>query len=81
MIEADQQTGKGKGQRLKAFTKKEGQAGNPALLAQAQAALKAIREMFGVDVKTDPGSSEFNPFYIAGIKEIVVNRESVDNPK
>ena len=29
--------------------KVKGQSGNPALLAQAQAALKAIREMFGVD--------------------------------
>ena len=36
-------------QRLKASTRREGQSGNPALLAQAQAALKAIREMFGVD--------------------------------
>lgn len=42
----------GKGQRLKASTRKEGQSGNPALLAQSQAALKAIREMFGVDVAT-----------------------------
>lgn len=66
-------------QRLKASTRKEGQSGNPALLAQAQAALKAIREMFGVDVKNDPGSSEDKPIYIAQIKEIVVNRESVDN--
>lgn len=40
------------GQRLKASTRKEGQSGNPALLAQAQAALKAIREMFGVDAAT-----------------------------
>lgn len=39
-------------QRLKASTRKEGQSGNPALLAQAQAALKAIREMFGVDAST-----------------------------
>lgn len=31
--------------------KVKGQSGNPALLAQAQAALKAIREMFGVDAK------------------------------
>lgn len=46
MIEAGEG---GQGQRLKASTKKEGQSGNPALLAQAQAALKAIREMFGVD--------------------------------
>jgi hypothetical protein len=38
--------------RLKASTRKEGQSGNPALLAQAQAALKAIREMFGVDAAT-----------------------------
>jgi len=36
-------------QRLKVSTRREGQSGNPALLAQAQAALKAIREMFGVD--------------------------------
>lgn len=42
----------GNGQRLKASTKKEGQSGNPALLAQAQAALKAIREMFGMDAPT-----------------------------
>lgn len=39
-------------QRLKASTRKEGQSGNPALLAQAQAALKAIREMFGIDAAT-----------------------------
>lgn len=38
--------------RLKASTRKEGQSGNPALLAQAQGALKAIREMFGVDAAT-----------------------------
>lgn len=55
--------GSGVNQRLKASTRKEGQSGNPALLAQAQAALKAIREMFGVDIKTDPGSSETNPIY------------------
>lgn len=36
-------------QRLKAQTRKEGQSGNPALLGQAQAALKAVREMFGTD--------------------------------
>jgi CRISPR/Cas system CSM-associated protein Csm4 (group 5 of RAMP superfamily) len=42
----------GASQRLKASTRKEGQSGNPALLAQAQAALKAIREMFGVDAAT-----------------------------
>lgn len=35
--------------RIKAQERTEGQSGNPALLAQAQAALKAIREMFGVD--------------------------------
>lgn len=45
-------SGKGEGQRLKASTRKEGQSGNPALLAQAQAALKSIREMFGVDAAT-----------------------------
>lgn len=38
--------------RLKASTRREGQSGNPALLAQAQAALKAMREMFGVDAAT-----------------------------
>jgi len=41
--------GQGTGQRLKASTRKEGQSGNPALLAQAQGAMKAIREMFGTD--------------------------------
>lgn len=40
--------GDGEG-RIKAQERTEGQSGNPALLAQAQAALKAIREMFGVD--------------------------------
>jgi hypothetical protein len=35
--------------RPKTTTRREGKSGNPALLAQAQAALKAIREMFGVD--------------------------------
>src|SRR3990172_13296002 len=45
-IEGDAASGK---QRLKVSTRREGQSGNPALLAQAQAALKAIREMFGVD--------------------------------
>lgn len=50
----------GASQRLKASTRKEGQSGNPALLAQAQAALKAIREMFGVDVqKTGTDDSPF----------------------
>lgn len=40
---------KSKSSRMKASTRKEGQSGNPALLAQAQAAMKAVREMFGVD--------------------------------
>lgn len=40
---------KSKTSREKSSLRKEGQSGNPALLAQAQAALKAIREMFGVD--------------------------------
>jgi predicted transcriptional regulator len=66
-------------QRLKASTRKEGQSGNPALLAQAQAALKSLREMFGTDAKNDPGSSEDRPFIAKIIKEIVVNRESVDD--
>jgi hypothetical protein len=43
-------------------TKIKGQSGNPALLAQAQAALKAIREMFGVD-KQVTGTDE-SPFII-----------------
>ena len=51
MVEGDG-TGKGNGQRLKASTRKEGQSGNPALLAEARAALKAIREMFGTDAPT-----------------------------
>jgi len=49
-------------QRIKVSTRREGQSGNPALLAQAQAALKAIREMFGVD--NQPGSSDDNPMHI-----------------
>lgn len=36
-------------ERIKAMERTEGQSGNPALLAQAQAALKAIREMLGLD--------------------------------
>jgi hypothetical protein len=45
-------------------TKKEkGQSGNPALLAQAQAALKAIREMFGVDA-AKAGESDDKPFIV-----------------
>lgn len=36
-------------ERLKVMERTEGQSGNPALLAQAQAALKAIREMLGLD--------------------------------
>src|SRR3990172_1072214 len=59
MIDAGE--GGGIGQRLKASTRKEGQSGNPALLAQAQAALKAIREMFGVDA-AKAGESEDKPF-------------------
>lgn len=42
----------GNGQRLKVSTRREGQSGNPALLAQAGAMIKAIREMFGVDAST-----------------------------
>jgi hypothetical protein len=41
-------SGKGS-ERAKVQTKKRGQSGNPALLAQAQAALKAIRELRGTD--------------------------------
>lgn len=46
--------------RLKASTRKEGQSGNPALLAQAQGALKAIREMFGVDAATKQHNFNFD---------------------
>lgn len=49
--------------RLKASTRKEGQSGNPALLAQAQGALKAIREMFGVDA-AKAGESDDKPFIV-----------------
>ena len=58
--------------RLKVQTRREGQSGNPALLAQAMAALKAIREMFGVDAAgkvelSGPGGTPL-PF-----SEIVIN--------
>ena len=58
--------------RLKVSTRREGQSGNPALLAQAMAALKAIREMFGVDAAgkvelSGPGGTPL-PF-----SEIVIN--------
>ena len=36
-------------ERLKVQKKTEGQSGNPALLAQAMAARKSIREMLGID--------------------------------
>lgn len=65
--------GIGTGQRLKASTRKEGQSGNPALLAQAQGALKAIREMFGVDAQKVPGSSEDTPLVVKFIKGIDPN--------
>lgn len=45
----DEKGSRSKTSRMKASTRKEGQSGNPALLAQAQAAMKAIREMIGVD--------------------------------
>lgn len=37
------------GQRVKVQERTEGQSGNPALLAQAQNALKAVADLFGVD--------------------------------
>lgn len=40
------------GERIKAQLRTEGQSGNPALLAQAQGALKAIRELWGLDMPT-----------------------------
>lgn len=66
------------GQRLKVSTKTEGQSGNPALLAQAQAALKALREILGVDAATklEHSGPDGGPI---PIKEIVVNREPVDD--
>lgn len=36
--------------RVKASERTEGQSGNPALLAQAQTALKSIRELYGLDM-------------------------------
>lgn len=70
----------GGSQRLKASTKKEGQSGNPALLAQAQAALKAIREMFGVDAaaKVEHGGLGGGPIQI---REIIIEipKESDDS--
>lgn len=66
-------------QRMKAQTRREGQSGNPALLAQAQAAIKAIREMFGVDAaeKIEHSGPGGQPLF----SEIVVNvkRESVED--
>ena len=67
--------------RPKTTTRREGQSGNPALLAQAMAALKAIREMFGVDAAgkvelSGPGGTPL-PF-----SEIVINikhNEPVDD--
>jgi hypothetical protein len=66
MVEVPEMTKDAKGnpvvttsQRMKAQTRKEGQSGNPALLAQAQAALKAIREMFGVDAASRSDSTTF----------------------
>jgi arginine repressor-like DNA binding protein len=59
--------------------KVKGQSGNPAHLRNAQESLKAIRDLLGLDIQ--PGSSEAKPFFLAQIKEIVVNRESVDNPE
>ena len=39
--------------RIKASERTEGQSGNPALMAQAQAALKAVRELYGLDDRQD----------------------------
>lgn len=50
-------------QRLKASTRRVGQAGDSSFLAEIRQTAKSIREMFGVDAKTDPGSSEQNPIY------------------
>lgn len=76
MIEGEGSNGSN---RLKASTKKEGQSGNPALLAQAQAALKAIREMFGVDAaaKVEHSGPQGQPLF----NEVIVNvrSESVEN--
>jgi hypothetical protein len=38
--------------RIKAQLRTEGQSGNPAFLAQAQAALKSLRELWGLDAPT-----------------------------
>lgn len=50
-------------QRTKASSRTEGQSGNPSFLDQEQKAFKAMRELFGVDLKNEPGSSEDSPFY------------------
>lgn len=53
--------------------------GKPEIeLYDAQAALVHIGKAHGL-FNNDPGSSEDKPFYVAKIKEIVVNRESVDD--
>ena len=67
-------------QRLKASTRKVGQAGDSSFLAEIRQTAKSIREMFGVDPK-EAGSSENKPFYMAQIKEIAFNLEPFDKFK
>jgi len=58
--------------RAKVSTRREGQSGNPALLAQAQAALKAIREMFGVDA-AKAGESDDKPFIVKVVRGVSID--------
>ena len=51
----------------------KGQSGNPAHIRNAQESLKAIRELFGLDIQ-QPGSSEDNPLYI-NIREWQARRQ------
>lgn len=66
-------------QRLKASTRREGQSGNPALLAQEQAAYKAMREMFGIDAaeKLEHSGPKGGPIEFT---EVVVNVKRDNEP-
>lgn len=56
-IQESSEAGGDAGSKAKVSIRTEGQSGNPALLAQAQNALKSIRELYGVDA---PQKKEFS---------------------
>lgn len=59
----------GKGERAKVSTRRRGQSGNPALLAQAQAAKKAIRELRGLDEERGAGTDD-KPFVVKVVRGV-----------